>query len=94
VSVDADDVSDFDDFERHAADADEPHAHAFRAPFWSRLHGAAAGLGCDVLLTGCGADPVADANPLHLHRLARTGRLRQLARQARAWAPLPVRGTS
>ncbi|MEU3525949.1 asparagine synthase-related protein [Streptomyces sp. NPDC038707] len=92
VSVDADDVSDFDDFEHHAADADEPHAHAFRAPFWSRLHGAAAGLGCDVLLTGCGADPVADANPLHLHRLARTGQLRQLTRQARAWAADGERG--
>ncbi|WP_436953726.1 asparagine synthase-related protein [Streptomyces sp. SudanB182_2057] len=92
VGVDADDVSDFDDFEHHAGDADEPYAHAFRAPFWSRLHGAAAGLGCDVLLTGCGADPVADANPLHLHRLARTGRLRQLTRQARAWAAGGERG--
>ncbi|MFF7091823.1 asparagine synthase-related protein [Streptomyces rubradiris] len=92
VGVDADDVSDFDDFEHHAGDADEPYAHAFRAPFWSRLHGAAAGLGCDVLLTGCGADPVADANPLHLHRLARTGRLRQMTRQARAWAAGGERG--
>ncbi|MGW1599312.1 asparagine synthase-related protein [Streptomyces sp. NPDC002343] len=92
VRVDADDVSDFDDFERHAADADEPHAHAFRAPFWSRLHAAAAGLGCDVLLTGCGADPVADANPLHLHRLARAGQLRRMARQARAWASDGERG--
>ncbi|MGW0411575.1 asparagine synthase-related protein [Streptomyces collinus] len=92
VVVDADDVADFDDFPHHAGDADEPHAHAFRAPFWSRLHDAAAELGCDTLLTGCGADPVADANPFHLHRLARTGRLRQLTRQARAWAEGSERG--
>ncbi|MCX4580970.1 asparagine synthase-related protein [Streptomyces sp. NBC_01571] len=92
VIVDADDVVDFDDFRHHAGDADEPHAHAFRAPFWSRLHGAAAGLGCDTLLTGCGADPVADANPFDLHRLARTGRLRQMSRQARAWAAGSERG--
>ncbi|GHF33924.1 asparagine synthase [Streptomyces griseoluteus] len=92
VIVDADDVADFDDFRHHAGDADEPHAHAFRAPFWSRLHGAAAGLGCDTLLTGCGADPVADANPFHLHRLARTGRFRQMTRQARAWAEGSERG--
>ncbi|WP_460110016.1 asparagine synthase-related protein [Streptomyces sp. YKOK-J1] len=90
--VDADDVADFDDFEHHAGDADEPHPHAFRAPFWSRLHAAAAELGCDTLLTGCGADPVADANPYVLHRLARTGRLRQLTRQARAWAAGSERG--
>ncbi|MFF7467873.1 asparagine synthase-related protein [Streptomyces sp. NPDC008092] len=92
VIVDADDVADFDDFRHHAGDADEPHAHAFRAPFWSRLHGAAAELGCDTLLTGCGADPVADANPFHLHRLARTGRLRQMTQQARAWAAGSERG--
>ncbi|MFI9804570.1 asparagine synthase-related protein [Streptomyces sp. NPDC052301] len=92
VIVDADDVADFDDFRHHAGDADEPHAHAFRAPFWSRLHGEAAQLGCDTLLTGCGADPVADANPFDLHRLARTGRLRQMTRQARAWAEGSERG--
>ncbi|MEU0009217.1 asparagine synthase-related protein [Streptomyces sp. NPDC006314] len=92
VIVDADDVADFDDFQHHAGDADEPHAHAFRAPFWSRLHAAAAELGCDTLLTGCGADPIADANPFHLHRLARTGRLRQMTRQARAWAAGSERG--
>ncbi|MFI6360811.1 asparagine synthase-related protein [Streptomyces sp. NPDC050743] len=92
VIVDADDVADFDDFRHHAGDADEPHAHAFRAPFWSRLHAVAAELGCDTLLTGCGADPIADANPLHLHRLARTGRLRQMTRQARAWAEGSERG--
>ncbi|MES4888656.1 asparagine synthase-related protein [Streptomyces sp. NPDC096012] len=92
VIVDADDVADFDDFRHHAGDADEPHAHAFRAPFWSTLHGEAAQLGCDTLLTGCGADPVADANPFHLHRLARTGRLRQMTRQARAWAEGSERG--
>jgi len=90
--VDADDVADFDDFEHHAGDADEPHPHAFRAPFWSRLHAAAAELGCDTLLTGCGADPIADANPYLLHRLARTGRLRQMTRQARAWAAGSERG--
>ncbi|MEV6114033.1 asparagine synthase-related protein [Streptomyces sp. NPDC052109] len=92
VIVDADDVADFDDFQQHAGDSDEPHAHAFRAPFWSRLHAAAADLGCDTLLTGCGADPIVDANPLHLHRLARTGRLRQLTTQARAWAAGSERG--
>ncbi|WP_336048475.1 asparagine synthase-related protein [Streptomyces sp. CA2R101] len=86
VIIDADDVADFDDFQHHAGDADEPHAHAFRAPFWARLHAAAAELGCDTLLTGCGADPIADANPFHLHRLARTGALRQMTEQARAWA--------
>ncbi|MEU6811152.1 asparagine synthase-related protein [Streptomyces sp. NPDC046831] len=90
--VDADDVTDFDDFEDHAGDPDEPHAHAFRAPFWSRLHAAAAELGCDTLMTGCGADPMVDANPLHLHRLARRGQLRQLTRQARAWAAGSERG--
>ncbi|MFJ9928075.1 asparagine synthase-related protein [Streptomyces misionensis] len=90
--VDTDDVADFDDFEHHAGDADEPHAHAFRAPFWARLHAAAAELGCDTVLTGCGADPVVDANPFHLHRLARTGQLRELARQARAWADGAGRG--
>ncbi|MFF2200606.1 asparagine synthase-related protein [Streptomyces sp. NPDC058145] len=90
--VDADGVADFDDFEHHAGDADEPHPHAFRAPFWSRLHAAAAELGCDTLLTGCGADPIADANPYLLHRLARTGRLRQMTRQARAWAAGSERG--
>ncbi|PBC80540.1 asparagine synthase (glutamine-hydrolysing) [Streptomyces sp. KS_16] len=84
--IDADDVADFDDFQHHAGDSDEPHAHAFRAPFWARLHAAAAELGCDTLLTGCGADPIADANPFHLHRLARTGALRQMTEQARAWA--------
>jgi asparagine synthase (glutamine-hydrolysing) len=92
VVVDADDVADFDDFRQHAGDPDEPHAHAFRAPFWSRLHDAAAELGCDILLTGCGADPVADANPLHLHGLARSGQLRQMTRQARAWAASSERG--
>ncbi|GES28865.1 asparagine synthase-related protein [Streptomyces angustmyceticus] len=92
VIVDADDVADFDDFQHHAGDADEPHAHAFRAPFWARLHAAAAELGCDTLLTGCGADPVVDANPFHLHRLARTGRLRQMTEQARAWAAGSERG--
>jgi asparagine synthase (glutamine-hydrolysing) len=92
VIVDADDVADFDDFRHHAGDPDEPHAHAFRAPFWSRLHAAAAELGCDTLLTGCGADPIVDANPFHLHRLARTGRLRQMTRQARAWAAGSERG--
>lgn len=92
VMVDADDVADFDDFQYHAGDADEPHAHAFRAPFWSRLHAAAAELGCDTLMTGCGADPIADANPLHLHRLARTGQLRQMTKQARAWAAGSERG--
>ncbi|MFF7753986.1 asparagine synthase-related protein [Streptomyces sp. NPDC007971] len=92
VAVDVGDTADFDDFRRHAGEADEPHAHAFRAPFWSRLHAAAAELGCDTLLTGCGADPVADANPLHLHRLARTGRLRQMTAQARAWANGGERG--
>ncbi|MFF2125491.1 asparagine synthase-related protein [Streptomyces olivochromogenes] len=92
VIVDADDVADFDDFQHHAGEADEPHAHAFRAPFWTRLHTAAAELGCDTLLTGCGADPIADANPFHLHRLARTGQLRQLAEQARAWAAGSERG--
>ncbi|MGW0880158.1 asparagine synthase-related protein [Streptomyces sp. NPDC002671] len=90
--VDADDVADFDDFWHHAGDADEPHAHAFRAPFWSRLHAAAAELGCDTLMTGCGADPIADANPFHLHRLARTGRFRQVTNQARAWAEGTERG--
>ncbi|GAA3147946.1 asparagine synthase-related protein [Streptomyces echinatus] len=92
VIVDADDVADFDDFQHHAGDADEPYAHAFRAPFWSRLHSEAAELGCDTLLTGCGADPVADANPFHLHRLARTGRLREMTEQARAWAAGSERG--
>ncbi|MEV5959272.1 asparagine synthase-related protein [Streptomyces sp. NPDC051987] len=92
VVVEADDVSDFDDFEHHAGDSDEPHAHAFRAPFWTRLHTAAADLGCDILLTGCGADPVVDTNPLHLHRLARSGRLRELSRQARALAAAGERG--
>ncbi|MFD3583641.1 asparagine synthase-related protein [Streptomyces sp. NPDC058683] len=92
VVVDADDVADFDDFQHHAGDADEPSPHAFRAPFWSRLHSEAAELGCDTLLTGCGADPVADANPFHLHRLARTGRLRQMTQQARAWAVGSERG--
>nr|BFD86763.1 hypothetical protein StreXyl84_61640 [Streptomyces sp. Xyl84] len=92
VLVDADGVADFDDFEHHAGDADEPHAHAFRAPFWARLHAIAAELGCDTVLTGCGADPVVDANPFHLHRLARTGQLRELARQARAWAEGGERG--
>lgn len=92
VIVDVDDVADFDDFQHHAGDPDEPHAHAFRAPFWSRLHAAAADLGCDTLLTGCGADPIADANPFHLHRLARTGRLRQMTRQARDWAEGSERG--
>ncbi|MFI9052012.1 asparagine synthase-related protein [Streptomyces sp. NPDC053427] len=92
VIVDADDVADFDDFQHHAGDADEPHAHAFRAPFWARLHAAAADLGCDALLTGCGADPIADANPFHLHRLARTGQLRQMTEQARAWAAGSERG--
>ncbi|MFF4827220.1 asparagine synthase-related protein [Streptomyces sp. NPDC001312] len=91
--VDVDDVADFDDFEHHAGDADEPHAHAFRAPFWARLHAAAAELGCDTLLTGCGADPIVDANPFHLHRLARTGRLRQMTKQARAWAAGSERGS-
>ncbi|MGW2465098.1 asparagine synthase-related protein [Streptomyces sp. NPDC001761] len=86
VIVDADDVADFDDFAHHAAASDEPHAHAFRAPFWSRLHAAAAELGCDTVLTGCGADPVVDANPFHLHRLARSGRLREMTGQARARA--------
>ncbi|MGA5036485.1 asparagine synthase-related protein [Streptomyces capoamus] len=83
VIVDADDVADFDDFPQHAGDADEPHAHAFRAPFWSRLHAAAAELGCDTLLTGCGADPVVDANPFRLHQLARSGQLGEMTRQAR-----------
>jgi asparagine synthase (glutamine-hydrolysing) len=92
VIVDADDVADFDDFEHHAGDADEPHAHAFRAPFWNRLHTAAADLGCDILMTGCGADPIADADPLHLHELARRGQLRQMAQQARAWAAGSERG--
>ena len=92
VIVDADDVADFDDFQHHAGDPDEPHAHAFRAPFWSRLHAAAADLGCDTLLTGCGADPIVDANPFHLHRLARTGRLRQMTGQARDWAAGSERG--
>ena len=92
VLVDADDVADFDDFQHHAGDADEPSAHAFRAPFWARLHAAAAELGCDTLLTGCGADPVVDANPYHLHRLARTGALRQMTEQARAWASGSERG--
>ncbi|KOG42308.1 asparagine synthase-related protein [Streptomyces decoyicus] len=92
VIVDADDVADFDDFQHHAGDADEPYAHAFRAPFWARLHAAAAELGCDTLLTGCGADPVVDANPYHLHRLARTGQLRQMTEQARAWAAGSERG--
>ncbi|MER5359113.1 asparagine synthase-related protein [Streptomyces sp. NPDC002785] len=92
VIVDVDDVDDFDDFQHHAGDADEPYAHAFRAPFWSRLHAAAAELGCDTLMTGCGADPIADANPFHLHRLARTGQLRQMTKQARAWAAGSERG--
>lgn len=92
VVLDVDDVADFDDFQHHAGDPDEPHAHAFRAPFWSRLHAAAADLGCDTLLTGCGADPIADANPLHLHRLARTGQLRRMTRQAREWAASSERG--
>ncbi|MFF4315509.1 asparagine synthase-related protein [Streptomyces sp. NPDC001507] len=92
VIVDADDVADFDDFEYHAGDSDEPHAHAFRAPFWSRLHAVAAEQGCDILLTGCGADPVVDSNPLHLHRLARSGRLRELTGQARAHAAASERG--
>ncbi|MFC9279842.1 asparagine synthase-related protein [Streptomyces collinus] len=90
--VDADDVADFDDFPHHAGDSDEPQPHAFRAPFWARLHTAAAELGCDALLTGCGADPIADANPFHLHRLARTGRFPLLAREARAWAAGSERG--
>ncbi len=93
VLVDADDVADFDDFQHHAGDTDEPHAHAFRAPFWARLHAVATELGCDTLLTGCGADPIVDANPFHLHRLARTGRLRQMAGQARAWAAGSDRGS-
>ncbi len=92
VIVDAGDVADFDDFRHHAGDSDEPHAHAFRAPFWSRLHAAASELGCDILMTGCGADPIVDANPFHLHRLARTGRLHGLALQARAWARGSERG--
>jgi asparagine synthase (glutamine-hydrolysing) len=92
VIVDADEVCDFDDFSHHAGDPDEPHAHAFRAPFWSRLHEAAAGLGCETLLTGCGADPIADANPFYLHMLARTARLRQLTKQARALAARSERG--
>ncbi|MGW6400406.1 asparagine synthase-related protein [Streptomyces sp. NPDC055134] len=92
MMIDVDDVADFDDFRHHAGDADEPHAHAFRAPFWSRLHAAAAELGCDTLMTGCGADPIVDANPLHLHRLARTGQLRQMTKQARAWATGGERG--
>ncbi|MFE2585307.1 asparagine synthase-related protein [Streptomyces sp. NPDC059378] len=90
--IDTGDVADFDDFRHHAGHADEPFAHAFRAPFWSRLHAAAAGSGCDILLTGCGADPIADANPLHLHRLARTGQLRRLTSEARAWAAGSERG--
>ncbi|MEV7813912.1 asparagine synthase-related protein [Streptomyces flaveolus] len=92
VIVDADDVADFDDFLHHAGDSDEPYAHAFRAPFWSRLHTVAAELGCDTLLTGCGADPVVDANPFHLHRLARSGRLREMTSQARARATAGEQG--
>ncbi|MEV5383108.1 asparagine synthase-related protein [Streptomyces sp. NPDC052721] len=92
VIVDTDDVADFDDFLHHAGDSDEPHAHAFRAPFWSRLHAAAAELGCDILLTGCGADPIVDANPFHLHRLARSGRLREMTRQARLRAAASDQG--
>lgn len=92
VIVDVGDVADFDDFRYHAGDTDEPHPHAFRAPFWSRLHAAAAELGCDTLMTGCGADPVVDANPYHLHRLARTGQFRQMTKQARAWAASSERG--
>ncbi|MEW2513995.1 asparagine synthase-related protein [Streptomyces sp. NPDC046870] len=92
VIVDADDVADFDDFAHHAMASDEPHAHAFRAPFWSRLHAAAAELGCDTVLTGCGADPVVDANPFHLHRLARSGRLREMTSLARARAASSEQG--
>ncbi|WUD70304.1 asparagine synthase-related protein [Streptomyces sp. NBC_00510] len=92
VVVDVDDVADFDDFEHHAGDPDEPHAHAFRAPFWSRLHAAASELACDTLMTGCGAEPIADANPLHLHQLARSGQLWQMTKQARAWAEGSERG--
>ncbi|MFJ4618383.1 asparagine synthase-related protein [Streptomyces sp. NPDC088812] len=92
VVVDVDDVADFDDFRDHAGDPDEPYAHAFRAPFWSRLHAAAAELGCDTLLTGCGADPIVDANPFHLHGLARTGQFRRMTAQARAWAAGSERG--
>ncbi|QTE02304.1 asparagine synthase-related protein [Streptomyces cyanogenus] len=92
VIVDADDVADFDDFLHHAGDADEPHAHAFRAPFWSRLHAAAAELGCDTLLTGCGAEPVVDANPFQLHALARSGQLREMTRQARIRAAASGQG--
>ncbi|MFD8079095.1 asparagine synthase-related protein [Streptomyces sp. NPDC059718] len=92
VIVDVDDVADFDDFEHHAGDPDEPHAHAFRAPFWSRLHAAASELACDTLMTGCGAEPIVDANPLHLHQLARSGQLWQMTKQARAWAAGSERG--
>lgn len=92
VIVDADDVADFDDFQHHAGDADEPCAHAFRAPWWTRLHAAAAERGCDALLTGCGADPIVDANPFHLHQLARTGQLRKMTEQASAWAVGSERG--
>ncbi|WP_055586700.1 asparagine synthase-related protein [Streptacidiphilus griseoplanus] len=84
--IETGDIADFDDFEHHAGDPDEPYAHAFRAPFWARLHTAAAELGCETLLTGCGADPIADANLLHLHRLVRQGQLRSMVVQAQAWA--------
>ncbi|MCX4537550.1 hypothetical protein [Streptomyces sp. NBC_01669] len=33
MMIDVDDVADFDDFWHHAGYTDEPHAHAFRAPF-------------------------------------------------------------
>jgi asparagine synthase (glutamine-hydrolysing) len=92
VIVDADDIADFDDFHHHAGEPDEPYSHAFRAPFWARLHSTAAGLGCDTLVTGCGADPIADANSLHLHMLARGGQLRRMMQEAHTWAAGNERG--
>ena len=84
--VDASNVADFDNFLHEAATTDEPYAHAFRAPLWTALNRAAAAAGCDSLLTGCGADPIVDANPFLLHALARRGRPRQLLAEARRWA--------
>lgn len=86
VLVPGDDCLDFTDFVRIAQSTDEPYAQAFRAPLMARLGSEAAATGCTSVLTGCGADPVVDANSLSLHTLVRKLRLKTALEEAGRWA--------
>lgn len=76
--IGADSLLDFQWFERPLPEHDEPYAGLFHLAIETRLAERAAALGLTTVLTGCGAELVAEANPYILADLLARGQWSQV----------------